>query len=358
MASLFFCAAVLIALALLVRKVVRSWLHPSALLLLMWSAIFISTGVFAPEYSFSIEGGWAMILLLASFSFGGSLGSSLCQTRISAFRTVTCIPIVRVKALSLLLTGGAIFGFVAVLVVLASRGFSVEALSDVDALMEASHDFSVARYEDNYQMPGVARLFLTFNYVSVAISGVCVGFGSVLVWNKKGWIRTALFTVPLTPQIALAIVMTTRAQVLYELIVWFSFYMAGAVFAKRKDVHMVFTSARAIQFFGFVAFLVALFVSLQFLRAGITDFDRVWDVLDHLKKWPFGSIGGFTIWWSSGVEPEFSFGYYSFTGLFEWLGIRGRENGLYVDYVKGGGRLEIFILLFEGSSMTLAGSGL
>lgn len=349
MNSLIISAIFLILFTAIVRKVVRSWLHPSALLLLMWSGIFLSTGCFAPEYSYSVEGGVALIALLAAFGVGGATGSSIYHTNSRVNNNVSSDVTVRVKNLESYLAIGTILGFIATVVVLSSRGFSAETLSDVDTLMEASHDFSVARYEDNYQMPGIARLLLTVNYVSVALSGICTGFGSTLRWNLKSYYKKLLLILPLMPQVALAIIMTTRAQVLYELIVWFSFYISGAVFSKRSEVHIIFTIKRIFQFAFFIFFLVFMFVALQFLRAGITDFDRVWDVLEHLKKWPFGSIGGFSIWWDKGSEAELAMGYYSFTGLFEWLGIRSRENGLYVDYVNlGGGAYGNIYTAFRG----------
>lgn len=321
--------------AMYARKLLGSWMHPGAMLLLLWSFVFISTSLFAADYYFSFFGGFLLYTQIVSFLLGSTVGSYSLKEHVKDVKSVVTLEF-QVKGLTWILLAGIVCGFLAVAFVLATQGVSIGSFTDIDELAETAHDFSVARYEDDYRMPVLARLLLSFNYVAVSLSGLAVGAGRALVWREGGVRRRLLLLVPLIPQVVLAVVMTTRAQVLFEMVVWFAFYLAASVYVKDRSVHRLF-SFKKVFFISLVGvFVLVLFVSLQFLRGGITDFDRIWDILEHIRKWPFGSIAGFSVWADMSSFSDPSFGAYTFTGIFDLLGIKQRDTGLYSDYVDLG----------------------
>lgn len=349
MLSIALISSVFLLSALYARKLLGSWMHPGSMLFLLWTSVFVSTTVFAPDYYFSFVGGLFLYALVSSFFLGGLLGSYSAKNSMRGTRPITELDF-SIKRLDTILVSGTLCGFVAVMYVLATQGVSVASFSDIDELAETAHDFSVARYEDDYRMPVVARLLLSLNYVAISFSGLVVGAGHTVIWRRQGFLRRALLLVPLLPQVVLAVVMTTRAQVLFEMIVWMSFYFSGAIYAKDRRIHSVF-SLKKIFFISVLVFLVgALFVFLQFLRGGITDLNRVWEILEHLRKWPFGSVAGFSIWVDGGKGGQsISFGAYTFAGFFDLVGIKSRETGLFVDYVDlGGGAYGNIYTAFRG----------
>lgn len=349
MNSIYIVCLFVVASALISRRLLHSWLHPAALLLLLWSCIFVSTSIFAPDYYFSLTGGGALLSLMWIFLVGGIIGSHQSGKLNQPNKKIISLDF-KVRYVSSMLILGIGFGYVAVAIILYTQGISISSLTNIDMLATTAHEFSVARYEDSYRMPALARLMLSVNYVSVAISGIIVGAGNSFYWNKRGGVRKILLFMPLTPQIILSIIMTTRAQVLYEMIVWGSFFIAAAIFSKDTGIHKLMQFKKLALLILVVFFVFVMFVSLQFLRGGITDFSRIWEILEHLRKWPFGSIAGFAIWFDSNAKiSNLSFGAYTFAGLFDLVGIKSRETGLYIDYVDlGGGAYGNIYTAFRG----------
>lgn len=358
MIPIVFVSLVMLLSAIYSRKLVGSWMHPAALLMLLWSFVFVTTSIFAPDYYFSVPAGLLLYVLIINFALGGLVGTYSAKRDFRRNEAVTGLTF-KIKGLSAVLFLGVLFGFAAVAYVLASQGVAAASFTDIDALAETAHDFSVARYEDDYRIPAVARLLLSLNYVAISFSGIAAGAGQSLVWNESGLRRRFLLVLPLVPQVVLAIVMTTRAQVLFEMIVWISFYLASAIYSKDRLVHKIF-KLRKILVLSFVGiFVLFLFVALQFLRGGITDLGRLWEILEHLRKWPFGSIAGFSLWFDQAKDgTDLSFGFYTFTGVFDLLGIKQRETGLYLDYVDlGGGAYGNIYSIFRGLIEDFGGVG-
>lgn len=358
MIPIVFVSLVMLLSAIYSRKLVGSWMHPAALLMLLWSFVFVTTSIFAPDYYFSVPAGFLLYVLILNFALGGFVGTYSAKRDFRRNEAVTGLAF-KIKGLSAVLFLGVLLGFSAVAYVLASQGVAAASFTDVDTLAETAHDFSVARYEDDYRIPAVARLLLSLNYVAISFSGIAAGAGQSLVWKESGLRRRLLLVLPLVPQVVLAIVMTTRAQVLFEMIVWMSFYLTAAIYSKDRLIHKLFKFKKIFILSSVGAFVLFLFVALQFLRGGITDLDRIWEILEHIRKWPFGSIAGFSVWFDSEkAGSDLSFGFYTFTGIFDLLGIKQRETGLYLDYVDlGGGAYGNVYSIFRGFIEDFGGVG-
>src|SRR5262249_11535871 len=75
---------------------------------------------------------------------------------------------------------------------------------------------------------------------------------------------------------------------------------------------------------------VALFLLIDAIRQS-NDGQTFNLILDsqRLSKYAFGSLAAFSNWWHGSSSHDVSFGAYTFGGIFDALGIKHREIGLY-----------------------------
>ncbi|WP_165971206.1 O-antigen polymerase [Luteimonas terrae] len=299
-------------------------MHPVTVLAIFWSALSVATVVLAPEYHFSAASYLAIVLLQISALIGGVLGLSILAPRAKTQKEVV---LWHPRAISWV---SIAFGFSAAALILWSKGNSISSLISFSQLADVSRDLSVARYEDDYRMPLLARILQMFVFFSAMVCG------SQFALNPSS-MRKYEFFLPIAALAFISVLLTTRATIIFGLLFWIGAWLASAFFkASSADWHPL--STRVVINSLLAACVAAIsFIWLQFLRGGITDdFSRLPEVMAHLKKWPLGSLAGFSAWFDSGETPSPALGYYSFTGIFDTLGIRERETGLYTNFVDLG----------------------
>jgi oligosaccharide repeat unit polymerase len=331
------CVVVQLMLLVSAKRLLSTWAHPVLALIAIWTVILVATVTFGGDYKFS-PAAWLAVTGFEVAGLAGALmafamnpgvkGRSACQPPIAWARAISWISLFA--------------GIAAVVSIAQSKGFSPRSLLAVDVLLDASRTFSIARYQDDYRMPLIARA-----------GQMIVMFGALVCGYQfaadRGSMRRFEFFLPLIPLLMIAVVLTTRASVIFGLILWVSAYLAASFgLSGRLDWRPL--SPRGFVAASVIAVLVGvMFVALQFLRGGITDIGRLPEVLAHLKKWPLGGLAGFSAWFDSFSEEGPTHGYYTFTGIFDLLGIRARDTGLYLDYVDlGDGSFGNIFTIYRG----------
>lgn len=306
------------------RLFFRNDYHPAVIYSIFWALILISTCLFGGSYYFSSEAYLVILAVQAVFIAGGVIGaahrrgaknSSNYHIRLCAPRTVMLMSVpAGILAIGATLTAGD-FSF--------SQALALSAIGDV------SREMSVARYTEQFRVPMTTSICQMFVFFCLLVSGLDAAKRSTLK-------ERCLNFVPFLPLLVLSIILTTRATVLFGLLLWSAAYLSGRLLEGKLGTTIVTPKAVTISV-ALTAAIAFLFVSLQLLRGGITDLSRIPEILNHLRKWPFGSIAGFSIWYDSHtLSSTTNYGYFTFTGIFDLLGIRGRESGLYTDYVDLG----------------------
>ncbi len=139
---------------------------------------------------------------------------------------------------------------------------------------------------------------------------------------------------PLGIFVASNILITTRAPILFMLLMMvfslvFSIKLRYGRLPPMFSIHVV-----RIGFVG-VTFVAGMFFLFQILRFGESSTRGIADVWEHLRRWPWGSLPGFSLWfdgYGASVETRPS-GYYTFMGLYDILGISDRQVGGFGDYL-------------------------
>lgn len=342
----------LIGLALLARQVKRSWLSPGPLAALIW-AIYISACLLLTDYTVYASGVWVVALFVFSVIFGTLLsegfGSSDWGRPESGISKPEMLQAWDKRSLrfSLLFALIAFLGCIRLLFVSFAK-FSVD--FSLMGLLSLGHQWSVERYSGGLE-PWSVRLLVMWVYPAVLLAGISFA----LARNRmQKW----LAIVPLIPASLVGTVFAARAGLLISLICWFSGYFAirhrqtGGTYALFRKKFLILVSAIMV---GAVSFFMAI-DTVRIFKGGNLE---VGTDLPRLSKYFLGSVPAFCDWMHGPKSQEITMGAYTFAGVFDLLGVKQRQVGLYERYetLDGGEDTNIYTL-FRGliQDFTLPGA--
>jgi oligosaccharide repeat unit polymerase len=331
---------VLIGLAVVARRVRGNWLSPGPLVALVWS-IYVGGCLLLTDYKVYASGIWIIVLFVFSVLFGTVLSEGLALRSSPSPRDRTperetpAIWGTRSLRFSLLFAMVAMVGCVHLLFVSVEK-FSLD-FSLLD-MMSLGHLWSVARYDGEVE-PWSVRLLIMWVYPAVLLAGISFA----LAPNRaRKWLAIA----PLVPAALVGTIFAVRAGLLISLICWFSgcfavrYRLTGGTYAlfQRKLVLLSLTLSISGLLF---------FVAIDSVRRFEGGSLEVTTDVSRLNKYLLGSVPAFANWVHTSEEQELTMGAYTFAGVFDLLGIKQRQLGVYEDFqtLAGGEETNIYTLL-------------
>lgn len=329
-------ASFVLGLALFARAEQGSWFAPGAFFGLLWT-FYLLVPLFMVHNADVRPGGIWGIFAGVSFVYMGSVvGLGRIRTRSSARFSLTrptsrdrSLQHVRCQmpALALLTILGSSLGILGVLALLWGEGYSVTGFSSFENLVLVSRHFSVARYLQGSVEPFVVRLLLVPMYAA------CLFGGALFAQKRTGAYFWLAFT-PFLPGFLFAILLTTRATLLLEGVLWTSSYIAVSLLRKRRPHRLL-----NLRFVCFVLLVGSTLGSLSILLLMLR-YGEPWDTA-KMFLWArvqadiAGHLSAFSQWFESSLlsESQLSLGAFTFAGLFELTGLRDRVPGLYPELV-------------------------
>ncbi|MHC1706084.1 MAG: O-antigen polymerase [Bacteroidales bacterium] len=327
----YFYVLLVLALFVLVSALVRwqqkSWITPSSVFILFWTALTAVSVIMAPDFYFSPIALLFILSLILAFYVGGIFVKPSWISRIKTKPGVQQEHAGDILARFFLgyLIPATLIGFLAVLLLLRFYQFSFDFLSP-----KGMTDMTNMMTSDRYQGLSLPRPVMIC--LAVAYSGSLAG-GYVFIYSKNLYHRLLTF-LPFLPVLVFTLIYTARAPLLYQAILFLSSMLSTAI--ALKGPHIVLFSRRFI-LLGSVGtvFILLVFLVTQMTRmeAGFNN-EQVLATYMHLRSWFFGNLSGFSVWFD---QVNFSdapvWGSYSLGGLFEMTGISTRKVGLYDTYV-------------------------
>ena len=337
LASPWIPAFVLLCLAVAARLLSRSWLAPSAFAALLWAG-FVWISMLVTDYPVFASAIWAIVLFVFAIQLGAFIGEELGGIRVSslgaldpASRQSTSVAALYVCVVcSIVALAGSIY-------------FIFWSFSRFDlppspfSFLSLGHLWSVQRYEFGEIEPWMVRLTTMWVYPAALLGGIACGTGS---GGKRSW----LTFLPLLPALLVGSVVAARAGLLMALICWFSGYFAVKHF-ETDGKFPLFRRRLAFLFAALIAAGLALFLIVDVLRQSKDG--QVSELsldLQRVLKYSFGSLAAFSTWFHEFQQDRLTFGAYTFGGIFDFLGLRHRETGLYLGFVTlpGGEETNIY----------------
>ena len=320
---------VLIAWAAAMRAVSGTWLHPSAFFPLWWSFAGILPLIVAPKEPVGPNAMLWLIVASVAVSVGAAAGNFGFRTRVAirpapaTDRELLTLSWVMLIAIVLGLGSSAVFA--------ASSNVAWGDLLDIQKLVVVSNQLYVQRYDEIPAAPPLlSQALLPFVFLAPAVAGIVF-----VLRRERKWKALALSA--FLPAIAVTVLQTTKAAVLFAMIFWLAGYFAARL---RFGNTSVFTRGHiAVAACGGIV-LTVFFFAVSLARMASTDASLLDLVMRKMLTAAFGHMTVFSKWlaeyWSHQADP--SMGTIVFAGPLEMLGIGHRIPGVFenvVDLVVG-----------------------
>ncbi|HUA14859.1 MAG TPA: O-antigen polymerase [Verrucomicrobiae bacterium] len=344
---------VLVLLAGTARALRGSWLSPAALVALIW-AFYIAGCLLLTDYQIFPGGIWIIVLFVFSVQFGATLAEGavkIHQSQTEA-RRLDLETVELWSRRSFLFT--VLFAAVALIGMIHLLLYSFEKYSlgfSLLSLLSLGHLWSVARYQNGELEPWSVRLLIMWVYPAALLAGICFATA------RRRLHKYASF-MPLLPATLIGSVFAERAGLAFAVVCWLSGFFAVRYYETR-GAYALFQRKLVIVMLSLVAGGLLFFVTIDTLRI-FEGGDNVELRLDtpRISKYLFGSVPAFCSWFHYMHPEEPGWGALTFSGVFDLLGIKQREIGVYVDHVTlmGGEETNIYTM-FRGliEDFTLTG---
>ncbi len=274
---------------------------------------------------------WILASAIA-VSIGAVIGNGGFRTRVRAYHfepTKIELQIVVVVVLA-----SIILGLLSSVSFALGSGVSLRDMLDIQKLVVISNQLYVARYAQPDAVvvppPRLSQALLPFVYLAPAVGG------ALFVIHRR-WRWKVISLASLMPAIAVTILQTTKAAVLFSTTLWLCAYLASRLRLGRTSL---FTKAHLAVGAVLASIVTVFFFAIGLARLASTDTALLEVVRVKLVTAAFGHMTVFSQWlgeyWNAPFSP--TVGEVTLAGPREMLGIQTRIPGVYesvVDLVAG-----------------------
>lgn len=209
-----------------------------------------------------------------------------------------------------------------------SLGFSSFDLFSFEKILEMNKVASDIRYsgEENHSL--FMQAFLVFVYASVLIGGYSINYQ-----DKK--LKKILCLLTILPLLLILLIENTKATILSGVILWVSAFLVGYL-EKHKKFPKISLKKVGIAL-GIGGALIVIIIISMFLRIGSINQKTFVEVFYKFFNYAFGHIPAFDYWFYNYADDlTYTFGQYTFLGLFNFFGFRTRVLGVYIEKLQTG----------------------
>jgi oligosaccharide repeat unit polymerase len=314
------CSIVLIVWAGTMRALAGTWLQPSAFFALWWCFAGIVPLIFAPEEYVGVNAiVWVMVACIA-VSLGALAGNGGFRTRRP--RVVVPPTAGEVRILSFVLLISFVLGVASGVESVIEAGVPLSDVFDIQRLVVLTNQMYITQHVEVQETSrGVTQALLPFVYLAPAVGGMLFVIRPTFRWRF-------LSLASVFPSLLVTVLQTTKAALLFSMILWLSGYFATRL---RKGKLAVFTKGHVI--LGASAFFAGtvLFLGTSLARLGSTDLGLLGTATGKLFGSAFGHMTVLSQWlheyWISPFSP--TLGKWTFAGPLELAGIGKRIPGLF-----------------------------
>lgn len=312
--------AVLVIIVLVSRVLSKSWFAPGSFFGVYWLVMTGAPLLFAPDfYVHAGAVGWvvlSVVVVLLGSLLGQALGSGGKLVPLSLGSRV-------IRPLRWAVLVSSALGMGVVVVHLAAFGLSLSVFTSVTDLAQAGRSFSVARYSEGYSGPLLARALLVPMYLACPLGGVLAGLSNVKLDRRLG-------LMPFIPVLGVMAILTTKATLLMSAAFWVGGLLAACVL-QRRQFSDIMGPRGIVRLLAAGAGAFGLFVGTSMARYGWSGWDLALRVVDKLRLYAFGHLGGLSRWFEESAwrVSEPAWGSRTVAGLSDALGLAEREQGIF-----------------------------
>lgn len=309
----------------------KSLANPITFFILYWTFQFILTLILIPNKSnLQLSGYYYIISIFLIMILSDVIVRYFLNNNNSEnyeYNKLKNTPI-NFKYLKLTIIASIILGMLYLVIKLKENGANISTFFNLDELAKIVNKISVQRYSGEEKNSIISQILLTFIYLSPY-------FGGLLLALKpfKGY--KIYLVLSFVPSLLVCLLQSTRSIILSNLSCFLGVYLVFSIFKYGKEFKLI-KKKTIIYFFISIIVFILLFSFTQILRGGeIKEFNNVLNgnMFERIKLYVSGHVAAFSNWFENYKASDLSFGAYTFASIFNLLGLKSRESGIYRDYV-------------------------
>lgn len=233
------------------------------------------------------------------------------------------------QLLSAVLLVSVVLGLASSAVFAVKSGVSLADVLDLQRLVVLSNQLYVARYAETGAPPApplLSQVLLPFVYLAPIVGGLVYVF-------RRRWTWRLLALLSLLPAIAVTVLQTTKAAILFSASFWLASYFAARL---RTGELRVFTRGHLVVGAVLGVVVTVFFFAVGLARLASTDTSLLSVVFLKLATAAFGHMSVFSQWlgqyWNDPFHP--TLGAYTFSGPLELMGFSQRIPGIFENVIE------------------------
>ena len=310
------------------RISLNSWFAPASIFSMLWFSLLSVTLLVAPEFPMHPLGLWYILGVSMALTLGSLLVPKNLLPDSEKYNSIESVKLFFFNRSNFILILIVLFCLITIVGIIVLLLFGIKRYElniDIFSLISLPGQLYDDRDAGILLIPWYIRYLTYFIMPSSLLGGILVPFQQ---YPKK-----IICHLPIILAILIGMVYTTRATILFSIILFLSGIFSSYIILKKDD--KIFLNTKS--FFASVSifsFLVFSWIFLQWLRGGADSNFLLYPLMNTIKSAVLGSTTVFTTWLQNYTQNSLAFGLYTFAGPMDIIGLNERQLGFYTEFVS------------------------
>ena len=310
------------------RISLNSWFAPASIFSTLWFSLLSATLLAAPEFPIYPLGLWYILGVSIALTLGSLIVPKNLLPDSEKYNSIESVKLFFFNRSNFILILIVLFCLITIVGIIILLLFGIKRYElniNIFSLISLPSQFYDDRDAGILLIPWYIRYLTYFIMPSSLLSGILVPF--------QQYPRKIICHLPIILAIFIGMVYTTRATILFSIILFLSGIFSSYIILKKDDKFFFNTKS----FFGSVSifsFLVFSWIFLQWLRGGAESDFLLYPIINTIKSAVLGSTTVFTTWLQNYKQHSLAFGLYTFAGPMDIIGLNERQLGFYTEFVS------------------------
>ena len=310
------------------RISLNSWFAPASIFSILWFSLLSVTLLVAPEFPIHPLGLWYILGVSIALTLGSLIVPKNLLPDSEKYNSIESVKLFFFNRSNFILILIVLFCLITIVGIIVLLLFGIKRYElniDIFSLISLPGQLYDDRDAGILLIPWYIRYLTYFIMPSSLLSGILVPF--------QQYPRKIICHLPIILAIFIGMVYTTRATILFSIILFLSGIFSSYIILKKDD--KIFLNTKS--FFASVSifsFLVFSWIFLQWLRGGAESDFLLYPIINTIKSAVLGSTTVFTTWLQNYKQHSLAFGLYTFAGPMDIIGLNERQLGFYTEFVS------------------------
>ena len=310
------------------RIYLNSWLTPASFFCMLWFLLLSITLIVAPEFPVYPLGIWYILGISMALTLGSLLVPKHILPDSEKYNTIESIKLFFFSRSNLILIVITIFCLISIVGIITLLLFGVKRYElniNIFSIISLPQQLYDDRDAGILLVPWYIRFLTYFIMPASLLSGILIPL--------EKYPRKIICYIPIILAILIGMVYTTRATILFSIILFISGLFSSYIILKKDD--KIFSGIKSLFNFGLLfLFLLLSWILLQWLRGGGDSEFIFYPIINTLKSVVLGSTTAFTTWLKNYKQHNMAFGLYTFAGPMDIIGLNERQLGFYSEFIS------------------------